>query len=381
MRGVLASHVAEIVDGLASHGYEAYCVGGCVRDTLLGAVPKDWDVCTNATPGQVVACFSGWRVLETGLRHGTVTIMAGGQPIEVTTYRVDGMYTDHRRPDAVTFTGSLREDLARRDFTINAMAFARDGEVIDFFGGQEDLRRGVLRCVGDPALRFEEDALRILRGLRFATRLGFAVEAGTADALLSKRALLRHVAAERVLTELCGMRFDRVDPRFLPVLQTVIPEIVEIRVPVGLDGEPALQLSALLRGLDAGAILTRLKASRALARRVETLACRVDMQVLPEDIDIRRLLREIGEEAAEQLLRIQQNGGAMAALKRIVARGDCYRLGDLALCGDDLAARGLAGAEIGATLKRLLDRVVEGTLQNDREALLQAVYFDSNAPS
>jgi len=348
-------------------------VGGCVRDTLLGLAPHDWDVCTNAAPPKVMECFRGERVIETGLKHGTVTVVAGGKPVEVTTFRVDGAYSDHRRPDKVAFTASLREDLARRDFTINAMAMTPGGEIIDCFGGQNDLRAGLLRCVGSPAGRFEEDALRILRALRFASRFGLAIEGKTAAALLEKRGLLAYVAAERVLHELCGMRFGQVDPRFLPVLRTVIPELTGIQVPKNLAAEPTLQLAALLRGLDARAILTRLKASRALTERVALLAAAVGAPVQDSGVEIRRLLRDMGPEAAEQLLALQNNKTALQTLRGVLVRGECYSLKMLAVSGDDLAAQGLAGREIGEALEGLLDKVIGGTLANEREALLMAL--------
>lgn len=221
--------VLELLNRLRAHGYEAWLVGGCVRDLLMGVPPHDWDICTSALPEETERCFPGCRVIETGLRHGTVTVLRGGQPYEITTYRTERGYSDHRHPDGVSFVRSLREDLARRDFTVNAMAYHPDDGLVDCFGGEEDLRRGVLRCVGDPEERFREDALRMLRLLRFASRLGFAVVPETAKAALSLRGELDYVARERVFSELKGLlvgQFVRpVLEQYREVIAQCIPEL------------------------------------------------------------------------------------------------------------------------------------------------------------
>ena len=218
-----------ILERLRSRGFAAYAVGGCVRDTLLGRVPGDWDICTAALPEETEAVFSDCRCIETGLKHGTVTVRYDGEPFEITTFRRDGAYTGHRRPEQVQFVSSLQEDLGRRDFTINAMALDRNGDLQDFFGGQEDLRDGVIRCVGDPDRRFQEDALRILRALRFAARLEFSIDPETAGAMLRNRDLLRTISGERIYKELTGMLVGpgvgEVLTRYASVLIPIIPEI------------------------------------------------------------------------------------------------------------------------------------------------------------
>lgn len=195
---------AELLRRLNQAGYEAYIVGGCVRDALLGREPHDWDICTSALPRQVIRLFGDKPVAETGLQHGTVMVIDGGVGYEITTFRTDGCYSDHRHPDQVRFVSSLREDLARRDFTINAMAYHPEWGVVDFFGGQKDLKAGVLRCVGDPEQRFREDGLRILRALRFAARFGLRIDEETGRAMHENRSLLDHIAAERIFAELKG---------------------------------------------------------------------------------------------------------------------------------------------------------------------------------
>ncbi len=371
MRYELPEQVAWVIDRLLSRGHDAYAVGGCVRDFLLSRRPKDWDVCTSAPPDQVKRAFLGARVLETGIRHGTVTVIRDGLPVEVTTYRVDGAYTDHRRPDAVRFTESLTEDLARRDFTINAMAYRPDTGVIDPFSGREDLARGVIRCVGNPDERFEEDALRLLRALRFSSRFGFAIEEATARAMLSHREQLRFVAQERVLAELLQIHFSRVDAAFLPVLRVSLPELAALPAQDDPD-DPALHMAALLRGLNAGEILLRLKASRALMERAALLAAEPDLPRNMGDREVRRLLRRMGPEAALQLCRLSRSEGAARAVNRVLSQGDAYEIRHLVIGGRELTRLGFAGEAVGNALNALLDRVVNGTLANEREVLLKA---------
>ena len=190
---------------LMDAGYEAYVVGGCVRDFLLDRVPHDWDICTNALPEQMKECFANYHVIETGLKHGTLTVMIDHTGYEITTYRTDGEYTDHRHPDFVQFVGTLQEDLMRRDFTINAMAADISGKIMDFYDGQLDLEHKWIRCVGDPNKRFTEDPLRILRAMRFESKLGFSIEPQTETAMRDHRYLLQHISAERINSELCGI--------------------------------------------------------------------------------------------------------------------------------------------------------------------------------
>ncbi len=219
----------EILNRLTAAGFQAYAVGGCVRDSLLGTVPGDWDICTSALPEETEVCFSDLRVVETGLKHGTVTVIFQGVPYEITTFRSDGNYLDHRRPQQVSFVRTLKEDLLRRDFTMNAMAVGLDGEIQDPFGGRQDLTDGIIRCVGDPDTRFTEDALRILRGLRFASRLGFSIAPETAAAMERNKNLLSYVSGERIYKELTGILIgtyaQSVLEQYGGVLAAVLPEI------------------------------------------------------------------------------------------------------------------------------------------------------------
>lgn len=221
---------ADILRRLRAAGYDAYLVGGCVRDSLLGREPHDWDVATSATPEEMKRVFAGSAVYDTGVKHGTLTVVAGdGQPYEVTTFRTEGRYSDGRRPDSVAFVRDLREDVSRRDFTVNAMAYSEETGLVDYFGGSEDLGRRLIRCVGNADERFNEDALRILRALRFASAYGFSIEAETAAAIHRNARLLDRIAQERIREELCRLLLGdgvlAVLLAYSDVMAVIIPEL------------------------------------------------------------------------------------------------------------------------------------------------------------
>ncbi|MEE1266792.1 MAG: CCA tRNA nucleotidyltransferase [Akkermansia sp.] len=224
---IIPTHALTVVERLERYGYEAYVVGGCVRDSLLGRNPKDWDVCTNALPEEVLRVFKRFHVIKTGLQHGTVTVMVDKQPVEVTTFRIDGDYSDNRHPDSVNFVSRVEEDLARRDFTINAMAYSPARGLVDAFDGQADLKAGIIRCVGEPDARFNEDGLRILRALRFAARYNFGIETETAFSIHRNRHLLENVSVERIFTELKGIL---VGDGVLGMMQA-FPDVFSIIIP------------------------------------------------------------------------------------------------------------------------------------------------------
>lgn len=238
MRGFLLPDCVHLALGrLEAAGHSAYLVGGCVRDTLMGRRPHDFDLCTAATPDQVKQALEGERFLDTGLRHGTVTLLPpDGGPIEITTYRVEGSYSDARHPDGVRFVQDIRFDLSRRDFTVNAMAYSPTRGLVDPFGGRRDLRAGLLRCVGVPVKRFEEDALRILRGLRLAAETGFSIEPATAAAMRQKAHTLLHLSPERVFSELNRLLLARYAGRVLRQGRDVLAEVIpELEPMVGFD--------------------------------------------------------------------------------------------------------------------------------------------------
>lgn len=430
---MIPQEVQRILRRLEAAGFEAYTVGGCVRDMLMGTAPHDWDVTTSALPEETMALFDHFAI-PTGLRHGTVTVRSGGLACEVTTFRTDGDYTDHRHPAAVSFTRDLTEDLARRDLTVNAMAMDVRGTLYDPFRGQQDIQAKILRCVGQPDRRFSEDALRILRTLRFSATLGFAIEEDTHRALRQQCGDLRYVAAERVREELtkllCGQDAGRVLAEEPQVLGVVLPEILPC---VGFEQhnrhhcydvwhhtahavdaappEPVLRWTMLLHDLGkpqcftldergvghfyghhrpgtemAEAICRRLRFDNAAARRICTLVRYHDRPISLTEKAIRRAMNQLGVDALRQLCdvkradnmaqhpdyrsRQQEIDKGEAMMDDLLARDACFSLRQLAVNGRDMAALGLQSRQIGRTLQALLEAVMDGAVENEREALL-----------
>ncbi len=382
MTFAVPEYVSAVTDRLRERGFQAYLVGGCVRDTLRGVTPNDYDVATSALPEETVAAFPDPRVIGTGMRHGTVTVLSGGRPIEVTTFRVDGPYRDHRRPDAVAFTPSLEEDLARRDFTVNAMAWGKEG-LVDPFGGQEALARRVIACVGEPARRFDEDGLRILRAVRFAATLDFTVDPATAADVHNSTSLLDPVSAERKWAELtkwlCGPAAARVLAEYRDLIEHMIPELrgraLDRRLLASLPPRKELRLAALFSSLpaeEAGAILARFKCDGATRKRVLAALSHKDAPLGTEGERL-RLVHAVGWPAAGDVAALQGNAEAAAFLRRAEKDGAPVALADLAVTGDDLAALGAPGGRrMGVLLDTLLLRVIDGQTKNERSALLAA---------
>lgn len=427
--------VRDILETLEAAGHRAWCVGGCVRDALLGRAPEDWDVTTAARPEETMALF-GDRAVPTGLRHGTVTVRTAAGGVEVTTLRRDGAYRDHRRPESVTFTDSLEEDLRRRDFTVNALAVDLRGTLQDPLGGRADLAAGVLRCVGNPDRRFDEDALRILRGARFAAQLGFAIHPDTAAAIHRNRALLGDIAPERIWTELkklvTGAHAAEVLRAYPDVIGVFWPEVLPM---VGFDQrnrhhchdvwehtlhalaavppEADLRLTVLLHDIGkpncftvdekgqghfyghpaesarlAGEMLRRLRADNATTETVVRLVTWHDKNIPRTRSGVARALGKLGERDLRRLLDVKRADNlaqapeyravqgeidkAEAILDQLLAEGACVSLGQLAVTGRDLLALGLSGPSVGRTLQALLDAVLDETLPNQRAALLAA---------
>ena len=391
---------ARLLDTLHRAGYKAYAVGGCVRDSLLGLTPHDWDLCTSALPQQVMELFGEEACIPTGLQHGTVTIKYHGNLYETTTFRTEGSYSDGRHPDKVEFVPDVREDLARRDFTINAMACSAEEGLIDPFGGQADLKQGVVRAVGEPKRRFEEDALRILRLYRFAARFGFAIDPATEAAA---RGLCRHldcVSVERIEEELSRLLAAPRPGAYLEpaVFAAVLPELSEAQLlaarpvvdacPAGMDALP-VRLAALLAPLGAEGtrrVLRRLRCSNACIQQTALL---VEEQGLcpagePEAqrLQAKRLLGRLGLTALGRLTALcaaQSPGRAadFAALYRqaelLAQQGVCCQVSQLAVNGRDLLAAGVpAGPGLRRVLDALLEQVMQETLPNRREELLAA---------
>ena len=433
MKLTLDPGAAALLDALHAAGYAAYAVGGCVRDSLLGRTAHDWDLCTSALPQQVMELFGTEQCIPTGLQHGTVTIKYGGQLYETTTFRTEGSYTDGRHPDEVQFVPDVREDLARRDFTINAMAYNEAEGLVDPFGGQGDLQKGLLRAVGEPQQRFTEDALRILRLYRFAARFGFALDAATARAARQLAPHLDCISAERIQEELAKLLAAPQPGAYLEpaVLAVVLPELtpesltaakpVVDACPAGEENLP-VRWAALLGALgetDTRRVLKRLRCSNACIEETAVLvretagegvcgsfllghesghsiarptACgsRVPPQrtVLGEtpahagEVAIRRLLGRYGLCTVERLcalcaaLRPQAAPACALAAQRarqLEADGVCCRVSQLAVNGRDLMAAGIpAGPALRRVLETLLDGVIRAEYPNEKPVLLAA---------
>ena len=429
----IPEYVKNVLSRLEKAGYEAWCVGGCVRDLHLGRVPGDWDVTTSALPEETMRLF-GDCALPTGLKHGTVTVKSAGRPIEVTTYRKDGDYLDHRRPESVSFTTSLEEDLLRRDFTVNAMAMDLREQVRDPYGGLVDLKAGLLRCVGDAEQRFEEDALRILRGLRFSACLGFAVQPETAAAIHKKKDLLRQIAVERIWAELVklltGGDAVRILREYVDVLGVFWPELLDM---VDLDQKNhhhiydvwehtlhaleyterdlVLRCAVLLHDVGkpecmtvdengvghfyghpdksaalAEDMLRRLKVDNVTREMVVQQVAWHDRYIPRTDRGLRRALRDLGEPALRRLLAVKRADNLAQApechgiqleidkaeqiMERLLTEGACISLKQLAVSGRDLMALGINGPAVGAGLDLLLEAVIDEQVENNKEALL-----------
>lgn len=360
-------------------GFEAYPVGGCVRDLLLGRTPGDWDVTTNALPERVMELFD--RTAPTGIRHGTVTVIINSVAIEVTTFRTEAGYSDGRHPDGVRFDATLERDLARRDFTVNAMALARDGSVVDPFGGRADLNEKIIRCVGDPNRRFAEDALRMFRAVRFGAQLGFALEKNTLNALKQNACKAEQLASERVRVEvektLCSARPERVGAMFEFGLMAAWSD----EKPVGAEGlaalpaEPKLRWAGLCACLETDAaepFLRGLKLDGATVRACAGGHSLWKKGVPATDRDWRLALIEHGVDGCRAAAAMA-GAEVLCRLEGVLAQNPCIRVEQLAISGGELAQMGLSGPEIGAMQQRLLAFVAEDPGANAREPLLAEI--------
>lgn len=431
---LIPDNVEKIIEELELYGYEAYIVGGCVRDSLLGRAPKDYDIATSAAPEQVKECLSSYKVIDTGLKHGTVTVLSDDY-VEVTTFRMDSAYSDHRHPDEVTFSDNLLDDLSRRDFTVNAMAYNHRTGVIDKFGGQKDLFKRKIKCVGEPAVRFNEDALRILRALRFASQLDFEIDDLTATAVHDMYRLLGEVSKERIASELNGIVTGRapceVLKRFSDVLSFIIPEI---RPCIGFEQhsryhvynvwdhtaaavehsapETEVRLALLLHDIAKpvccnfddegnGHFYGHEKTGAEMAEKIlrslkypndtiETVCKLIKFHyVTPVDdnVVVKQLLSAVGSEdffrlaevikgdsRAKQRIcfeRVQIVENMELRAKEILNKKECISISQLDINGADVAALGARGRQIGDILNKLLALVIEEKADNIKSELLK----------
>lgn len=435
MRIQIPTYVSQVINKLENAGFEAYIVGGCVRDALLEKTPFDYDVTTSAKPEEVKSALEEYRIIETGIKHGTVTVLSDGNPIEITTFRCDGEYTDHRRPDRVTLTDKLPEDLCRRDFTINAMAYSEKRGLTDLFGGKEDLEDGVIRAVGTPAQRFEEDALRIMRALRFASSLDFRIEESTASAITEKSHLLRFVSAERITVELTKLLCGKASARILTDYSSVICQIIpELHAAIGLEQKnphhiydvythivkvvestpplPHLRYAALFHDIAKPKMMTidekgighfygHPKESALMARdimkrlkmdnkTIDTVCRLVEIHDVRPDATkkaLKKYLAKYPDVNTDDIMAIRRADLAaqnpiyhhqfayLSESERIIneikSSDCCLTVSALKINGNDIAELGAKGKQIGDILKRLLRDVVEEKVENEKNALIK----------
>ncbi len=431
----LPAYINFIFDRMRAHGHEVYLVGGCVRDMQMGIEPHDYDMTTSALPEETAECFSDLHVIPTGMKHGTVTVVVDRHPIEITTYRRDGEYNDNRHPKEVTFTPELHDDLSRRDFTVNAMACDDRGELVDLFGGREDIEQGIIRCVGDPDTRFAEDGLRIMRALRFAAVLGFALDPETGASVKRNRELLRNISAERLREEfvklLCGKNATAILREYYEVIGVFIPELLPM---VGFEqntkyhdrdvfehtlavidecdqNDRILRLAAFFHDIKKPAcyfrdergghfyghaklgaetvdeIMLRLKFDNITRKKVRRLVFEHMTPIAPSERAARRFISDHTEvEAAHAFALTYADHPACAPeyqddteireseerVRELCEREVPVSLKTLAVHGDELISLGFSGKELGACLNTLLSRVLDGELPNEKSALIDA---------
>lgn len=381
----LPKSVEILIEQLNKNGHRADVVGGCVRDYLLGKTPSDYDITTSATPGEMLEVFRDFRTIPTGLKHGTLTVITDAEPYEITTYRRDGEYADHRHPDSVSFTKDIANDLSRRDFTVNAMAYNSTDGLTDLFGGRADLDARIIRAVGDPYRRFDEDALRILRAVRFSATLGFEIEKGTAAAAEQLAHLLSFVSGERIYTEIKKLMAGKNAYRVLSEHRTVIEAALGItgytlpdQMPFA-PTPPDVRFFSLFAGYDNpvsifNSVCDRLKVDNAM-RESGTAVLGNLSRTLECAADVKLCLRDIGVDNTYTLSWLRSLLGISGTcihchVKSILEFGEAYTERHLAVNGKDILALGYRGKEVGEVLEFLITSVIKDDLENDRDTLL-----------
>ena len=432
----IPNDVENVINILSSNGHKAYVVGGCVRDSLMGKEPDDWDVTTDASPKELKKIFASFRTVDTGIDHGTVLVVSGKTPVEVTTFRIDGEYTDNRHPDSVTFTSNIEDDLARRDFTMNAMAYNHEDGIIDPFRGRDDIENKIIRCVGEPDKRFNEDGLRIMRAVRFSSVLGFTIEEKTAESIIKNENLLGAIAAERLSKELmkllCGENVFEVLTKFRSVIGVFIPELKlefdfkqygkkhaydvwmhTVHTVNNIEANPVLRLTMLLHdtgkiathaidengnstfrnhaavgGVIAENILRRLKFSKEYINTVSYLVSIHDKEVPETRIQVKEYIRELGEKNYIRLMKIRRadKSGlskgyrdiadklvfAYSTFDEVMNNNEPYSIKQLAVDGNDLK-KFVPANDIGDTLNFLIETVIKHPENNEKKILLDIV--------
>lgn len=393
---VFSSSAQKVIEILTDNGYEAYFIGGCVRDALLHRSCNDIDIATNALPKDIKNAFSKYKTIDTGIEHGTVTVLVSGEPFEITTYRIDSEYKDFRKPESVAFSGDIREDMKRRDFTVNAMAMNLNGEIIDYFGGREDLKNKLIKAVGDPKERFSEDALRILRALRFSSVLAFQIENQTAAAVEECYRLLENISAERIFSELKGILsgegFFKIFKNYAYIFSFIldIPQIKEIKENEMFSGKEDFKtrLAAIflkifkekdtcLKGMKSA--LSKLKSDNETKSHICALIdCAFELKDKSK-YNIKKLMSLYGADVLliscrlrELIFEDAERQKIEATVSDIIKNGECFSKKTLAISGSDLIRLGYSeGKSIGLIIDSVFDAVLKDKIKNDREELIK----------
>ena len=428
----ISENAAKAIKMLNNHGYEAYIVGGCVRDMLMGNIAHDYDITTSALPEEIKEVFQKERTVETGIKHGTLTVLIGGEPLEITTYRIDGDYLDNRHPQSVSYTRNLAEDLSRRDFTMNALVYNERDGVLDFFDGKKDIENKIIRAIGNPGIRFEEDALRILRAIRFSSVLGFDIEENTKKAMLKCKHLLKNISAERIAVEInkfvLGKNVKKAILENYEILGEICKEFNAMKgfnqhnkwhiydvlehTAVAVESTPdVLHLRLAMLFHDVGKVqsftmdengvghfyghgeksakivkeyLDAYKYDNNTKEAVYDLVKHHDLYTEEDEVLIKKRLNRMGEERFLDLIKIQRADNAaqnpeltkmghfdtLEQMAKKLASESCFTLSSLDVSGNDMIELGFTGKEIGDTLKLLLSEVIEGTLENKKATLV-----------
>ncbi len=369
---------------LSQNGYEAYLVGGCVRDSILKRPFEDYDITTNALPTEVKEVFKNFKTVDTGIKHGTVTVIIEKLPIEITTYRIDGEYSDNRHPDKVEYSRNIKDDLSRRDFTMNAICY--NGEILDVFGGIEDIANKMIKCVGAPSKRFTEDALRVLRALRFSACLGFDIEQKTSDSIFTCAHLLKKVSGERISSELkkllCGDFANDVISKYGGVFDILFDGECYSQTAEYIGKckkDFAVRLSCLLLHKEGfREVLSKLKLDNKTSKRVISAIENYNIYITEDPVCIKRYLYANGLQNIKDVLALKKAYGRDTAkieniLNDIINRNECYSIKMLNVCGDDLNALGIKGKAVGDMLNTILDKVIDGTVGNQKNKIIDFI--------
>ena len=376
---ILPNDTEFILNRLSESGYEAFVVGGCVRDYILNITPNDWDICTNAIPDEISKCFSDFKLITTGIKHGTVGVIINGNVAEITTYRCDGQYFDNRHPQQVKFSTSLKTDAERRDFTVNAMAYNDEKGLIDYFGGIDDINKRIIRCVGTPDERFNEDALRILRAIRFSSKLGFGIEEETAKSIHKNKVLLTNISAERIRVEfegiINGVNAAKVFSEYSDVFKVFIPELSsENHFTFNYDTPELRRAYFYSHFNNSKEIMLRLRYSNAEISAVEAVKnYRTDKFVNSKPF-VKKMLRKIGKENLINYIKLKYPDSNTKIIKLITESSkECYRPEQLDISGNDLIQLGYKGKEIKEKLEFLLATVINEDCKNKKDNLLEKI--------